>query len=259
MGKLRTPLFVIAIVLSLMAVLVEGGSPWLLPAEAGVALGGVLADSQDELPEDSDIDVGDLEKLREDQPTPPGLGIPTMAFLDGLVFFTVALMGAALLIPERVHGRVQGIVSLIVSFLVLLAVIVAILKALAKLILMVSLFLSAPFGTIAYLAIYGFFPKGAAATALGLLMTLKLAFAACLVLAHQRFLQNKGLVLILLTSLLANIIVAFLHGFVPVFLVSITDALAALIVGILAALWALVLLISSLVSIIKVLRVDRSS
>ena len=39
--------------------------------------------------------------------------------------------------------------------------------------------------------------------ALSLLMTLKLVFAVCLVLAHQRFLQNKGLVLIIITSFVA--------------------------------------------------------
>ncbi|MDX1556424.1 MAG: cation transporter, partial [Xanthomonadales bacterium] len=36
------------------------------------------------------------------------------------------------------------------------------------------------------------------------LMLLKVVAAVCLVLAHQRFLQNKGLVLLFLTSLLAN-------------------------------------------------------
>jgi hypothetical protein len=34
-------------------------------------------------------------------------------------------------------------------------------------------------------------------------------------LAHQRFVQNKGIVLLILTSLTANIIVSFLHTLVP--------------------------------------------
>jgi VanZ family protein len=82
-------------------------------------------------------------------------------------------------------------------------------------------------------------------------MFLKLAFAACLVLAHPRFLQNKGLVLIVLTSLLANVIISFLHGFVPVFLVSITDLIAALISGVLAAVWAVFLLVGAVISVVK--------
>jgi hypothetical protein len=90
-------------------------------------------------------------------------------------------------------------------------------------------------------------------------MSLKLAFAVVLLLAHQRFLQNKGLVLIILTSLLANVILSFLHGIVPRLLVSITDAIGAIVVGILAAVWALIFLIGSIPAIVKALRVDRAT
>ena len=65
---------------------------------------------------------------------------------------------------------------------------------------MVSLLLAPPFGPIAYLALWGGFDTDGATVALGLTMLLKLAFAACLVLAHQRFLQNKGLVVLVLLS-----------------------------------------------------------
>jgi hypothetical protein len=59
-------------------------------------------------------------------------------------------------------------------------------------------------------------------------MMLKAAFGACLILAHPRFLQNKGLMLSILSSLAANIIIGFLHAMVPVPLVSITDAIATI-------------------------------
>ena len=72
---------------------------------------------------------------------------------------------------------------------------------------------------------------GLAGVLLGLIMTLKFGFAGCLAFAHQGFLKMKGLVLIVLTSMLAGIIVSFLHGLVPGILVSITDAIAAIIVG----------------------------
>jgi hypothetical protein len=81
------------------------------------------------------------------------------------------------------------------------------------------------FSTIVYLIIFGFFDRTGANVTLSLLMMLKLAFAACLILAHQRFIQNKGLEMIILTSLAANIIVSFLYGLVPAPLVSITDAM----------------------------------
>jgi MFS superfamily sulfate permease-like transporter len=51
-------------------------------------------------------------------------------------------------------------------------------------------------------------------------MTLKIPFGVCLVLAQQRFRQNKGLVLMVLTFFVATAIVSFLHGLVPGFLVS---------------------------------------
>jgi hypothetical protein len=82
-------------------------------------------------------------------------------------------------------------------------------------------------------------------------MALKIGFVVCLVLAHQRFLQNKGLVLIVLTSLLANLIISFLHNFAPGILVSITDAIGAIVVGILAVIWAIVLLVFASISIVR--------
>jgi hypothetical protein len=181
----------------------------------------------------------------------PGLGIPSLALLDGLVVFTILLMAASLLIPERIQGRVQGIVTLIISLLVLLAAIANGFAALIRLMIMVSLLFSPIFGTIAYFAVFGHFPKAAAAVTLSSIMTLKLLFAGFLIFAHQRFLQNKGLVLIVLTSLVACLIISFLHGFVPGPLVSITDAIAAIIIVILAAIWAIIFLIGSIISIVK--------
>ena len=181
----------------------------------------------------------------------PGKAIPSMALLDGLVLYTTTLIGVALIVPERIEGRIQGFISLVVSFLLLLADIVMIIAAFILLLLMVTLLVSPIFGTIAYFALYGSFDTTGARTALSFLMTLKLVFAACLVFAHQRFLQNKGLVLIVLTSLVANIVVAFLQGLMPSFLVSPMDALAAIVIGILAAIWAVVFLVGAIISVVK--------
>jgi hypothetical protein len=109
------------------------------------------------------------------------------------------------------------------------------------------------FGMIVYLIIYGFFDRTGANVTLSLLMMLKLAFAACLILAHQRFIQNKGLVLIILTSLAANIIVSFLHAIVPVPLVSITDGIAAIVLFVLVIVWAAFFLVGSIVAVVKAL------
>lgn len=233
MDALRRPLFFTAVALILIAVLVELGSLAVVGVDSTAA---------------TDFDL----------PT-PGLGIPYLALLDGLVLFTILLIGVSLIIPERVHGRVQGIITLVVSLLVLLGAIMMIIYALSLLILMVSLLMAVPFGTAIYMATFADFDLTASRSTLSLLMMLKLGFAVCLVLAHQRFLENKGLVLIILSSLLATVIVSFLHGLFPGFLVSITDDIAAIVVAILAAIWAVVFLIGSIPAVIKALRVDRAA
>ena len=182
---------------------------------------------------------------------PNGKAIPAMAFLDGLVSYATLIIGIALVVPERVQSKFQGIVSLIFSFLLVIGCIVLLFVDIALVMLMVSLLFSVPFGTIAYFAIWGDFDTSNARLLLSLLMTLKVAFAVCLVLAHQRFLQNKGLVLIILTSFVSNLIIAFLHGFVPGPLVSITDCIAAIIICILAIVWGIVYLIGGIVSVVK--------
>ena len=152
-------------------------------------------------------------------------------------------MVLALVLNPNVQAKLQGIVTLILSFFLALGSLVLILVAFVKLLIMVALFFAAPFGTIAYLAIWGDFPKSAAAVILSLILLLKLGAAICLPLAQQRFLKLKSLILLIATSFLATIVVSFLHGIVPGPLVSITDALAAIIVGILALIWAVVILI----------------
>jgi hypothetical protein len=176
-----------------------------------------------------------------------------------MLFFTMVLMALSLVIPERIHGRVQGIATLIVSFLLLLGSIVLIFITIAILLLMVGLLLAPIFGTIAYFVIFGTFDKSGAAATLSLLMALKLGFVICLLVADPRFLQNKGLVLLVLTSLLAQIILGFLQGFVPMPFDSITDAVGGIISAVLAAVWGLVFLVGSLVSVVKALRVDRAA
>jgi hypothetical protein len=188
----------------------------------------------------------------------PGLGIMYLAWLDWLLLFTILLMGTALIVPDRIHGRIQGIITFIVALLTLLGTLVAIFTAFGLLMLMVSLLLAVPFGTAVYFAEFADFKVGAAATTLACIMIFKIAFAIFLLLAHQRFLQNKGLVLLLATSLVATILLGFLHGIAPPFLAYITDDIGALISAILAAIWALFFLIGSIPAVIKALRIDRA-
>lgn len=244
--------------LGVVVVAIETGSTlFSRPAVSPGELRAIL----DDAPEDAreELDLSDLMELREENPSPPGMGIPSLAFLDFLVLYALGLIALALLIGERIHGRIQGILSLIVAIVMIILGIIAILKMLVKLLIMLALFFSTPFGTIAYMAIYGFFARGTATAILGTLTTIKLVLVVCLLLAHQRFLQNKGLVLLLAVSLIADLVVLFLHGIVPIFLVSITDAIAGIVVVIVAVIWALVLLISSIVALVKAIRIGRST
>jgi hypothetical protein len=180
----------------------------------------------------------------------PGLGIPYLALLDGIFAYTLGLMVLVFVLPDNLQAKVQGIVGVILMFFLALATIVLIFVALANLLLMVGLFFAFPFGTAVYLGEWGHFPRGAAAALLSLLMLLKIVASICLPISHPRFLDDKGLILLILTSFVATIIVSFLHGFVPGPLVSITDALAAIIVGIIALIWAIVVLIGSIIAVV---------
>jgi hypothetical protein len=261
LDRLRTPFFIVALVLVALTLGAEIGSR-LVPSIGAAAPGSNIRELRREalqqLRNEEGFDKDERQELVDDMlaqaeagKKPPGVGVPSLGLIDGLLLYTLVLMGLGLLVPERVHGRIQGIASLIVSILILIAAIALIIGTFVKVLIMIALFLATPFGTLAYLAMYGSFNRGGAAGILSLSMFLKLAGAIFLVFAHQRFLQNKGLVLLIVTSLVANIIVSFLHGLVPIVLVSITDGIAAIIVGILAVIWAIVLLVGSIIAIVK--------
>ena len=257
MDTLRKPFLVAAIVLMVIVIAVELGAGALLRGvppvgDATAAIRGALPEALRDALEDVDSDeVNDLASAAEDV---PGLGIPYMAVLDSTVLFTMVLVASSLVLGDRVQGRVQGCATFVISLLAVLAAIGLIIAAIVLLLLMVALLLAVPFGTIAYLAIYGFFNRGGASAVLAVLLLLKLGFAVCLVLAQQRFLQNRGLVLLVLSSLVANIVLSLLHGLVPGILVSITDAIGAIIVAACGCIWWILSLIVALPAILKTLR-----
>lgn len=261
----RTPFFVIALVLMLVIVLIERSQvdpAWvqrvldtflqrtqqvavdeffeLFPPEQKAELDKLLAEKADEA----------KEKLSEDI---EGFGIPMLQYVDGVLLFALALIGLGLLLPPTFQVKIQGCLTLIFAISLLLAAIAVIFIVIAKLLLMVALLLSFPFGTIAYFFIYARFPRDGAAAVLAFLFTLKLLVGILLLLAQQRFIENLGLVLMVLTSLVANFIVTLLHGVVPGFLVSITDALAGIIVLIIAIIWAIILIIGGIIALITLI------
>jgi len=256
-GGMRSPVFLVAVALAAVALLIELGT-LALPEQVqqpGATVAALCAAGSP--PSGCDTPDGragladQVRQTRLSQPPTPGLGIPALALVDAVLLLVLGTMAAALVVPARVHGRVQGIVGLVVSFLVILAGIVTAFRALGQLILMVSLLLAFPFGTIAYLIIWGFFDRGGAAIALGLLLLVKIVMAVCLAIAHQSFVTDKGMIVMVAASLIAGLVVSFLHALVPGFLVSITDAIAAIVVAIIGIIVAILALLGSVVSIVR--------
>ena len=262
-GELRTPFFLIACFCMVLVVLIELGSNAIVQKLGGIAAVGSSATTtlantllpQAVRPPDMNARI---QAIRSSNGKPPGYDIAYLTMTDGLLLYSIILMALALILPERIEGRIQGVVTLIVSLFVLILSFARIFIALAALIVMVTLLLAVPFGTIAYLAIFGDFDRDSARNVLSLLMFLKLAFAVLLILAHQRFLQNKGLVLMIVLSLLLNVIGAILLGIVPGFLASITDAIGGIVNSIVSLVLAVFFLIGAIIAVIKSIRLDRA-
>jgi hypothetical protein len=252
MQQLRIPVFLAAFSAVLLVIFLELGATVILGGgESGPPVD--IAAAKDLL---EAIGIDQTEGLQEVDPVSsqgnrPGRGISYLAFVDGILVFTLSLIAVSLLVRERVQGRVQGIATFIFSLILVTTAVVMITTAVTELTVMVSLLLSPPFGTSIYMARYASFDRAGAAVVLSILMALKFAFVVLLILAQQRFLQNKGLIFLIITSFIATLIVSFLHGLVPTFLVSITDLIAAIIVAGLAALWGIVLLLGSIKSVSK--------
>lgn len=272
MKKIRIPFFLLAVVVMLAVVLIERSTvqaadvaarlPSFItgrgPSPLDQALQIFTPEQQRELDDLLSKKAGEISKLTKDKLS--GFGVRSLQYVDGLLLFTLALMTLALFLPrvfsryEYFHAKAQGILTLVFGILLILAAIVFALAVLAKLITMVLLLLSFPFGTLAYLIIYGSFPRGAMNAVLGLIFVLKVVFGVLMLLAHQDFLKNIGLVVYVLGALVANLIVTYLYGIVPGVLVSITDAIAALVVVILGVILALFMIVGSIISIVFALK-----
>ena len=250
-GGLRRPLFVVALVVVCLVVVVEIGMSLLIASAGGESVDRRVA-------ADLGVDPGVFGSAVLAPSEPPGAGIGALAFVDGLLAFTLLMLGLSLILQLRLYGRIQGVVTLVVTLLWVLGSVIAAVFGIATLMLMVGLFVSAPFGTIAYLAIWGWFPTGDAAVVLSLLFLLKLVFGVLLVLAQPKFLRVRGLVALVVVSVVLQLALGVIHGFLPGPLVSIGDQLWAIVTIVVALVWALVTLIGAIPAIVKAVRVSGS-
>jgi hypothetical protein len=196
--------------------------------------------------------------LRVSTESPPGLGAPYLALLDGILLVTTIVFGAGHLRPDGLIARIASVLWLVLSLLGIVASFLMALVALQAIMLMLALLMSAPFGTLAYFALFADFPAGNAIAALSFLMVLKLAFLVMLAITDLGYLKNKPLMLVTGLSIAATWLTSFLIALPPGFLASITDSVAALVTSIIALVWLIFILIGSVLGVLKGLRMRVS-
>ena len=219
---MKQPLAVMAVVLSLLAALIEAGSG------AAQSLG-----------------------ITRD---PPGIAILTLVAIDAALLLRFGLTAFGSLVSGSLQGKIDGLATAIAGILLVLFGIATALTAFAMLMLMVGLVLATPFGTLIYMGLFGSFATGTASVLLSLAMVLKLGGMAAFVVWNIHVLRSKSTVLLALTSLLLSGLISLLHGLVPTFLVSITDAIAAIIIGIVCVIWGVVLAIFGVPAVFRAAR-----
>src|SRR5262245_432196 len=110
MDELRKSLFVVSLVLALLIVLVAAGAKWFPQGDRTKADPQKIAAQLKEV--DADLLKHQASVSQELKNTPPGVAIADMALLDGLLLYSVCLMGASFLLTDRLIGRIQGVITL---------------------------------------------------------------------------------------------------------------------------------------------------
>jgi hypothetical protein len=225
MRAMRTPFFILALMVLLAAFALEIGSNWILlnPSQSAASSN---VQSQ--------------------------LGIPSLALFDASFVWTLVLMLLGIVLDRALVGRIQGILTLIFSIVIIILGIKTLITSFVLFLIMFAL-LSSVFGWIVYIPIFGFFDTTDAATVLATITFFKLACVVLLVIAQQDYLKSTRFIILVLLSLLLDLLLSFLQGFPPGVLVSVTDAIGAIVISIVAIVYALVQAIFAIVAIVRAL------
>jgi hypothetical protein len=152
------------------------------------------------------------------------MGATGLAFFDLLVLMTIFLIAAPLVFTNAVVGRTQGLVTFICAIFILILALIGVLASIALLYTMMSAMSFPP----SYLAVFARFPVSDVAPFLAFAMLLKFAFCGLMLLAQQKFIENRGLVIIVAMSLGGSALLGFLHA-MPRIIVYVTDDIGAII------------------------------
>ena len=257
MGELRKPVLIVVVVLLVLVVLLELGATQFLHGSTNPQDRIERVESSDsfrnELSAEEKADaIRSVEEYAATNGAPPGLGIPYLALIDGILAYTILLIAVGLIVPDHLEGKLQGIITLVLSFLLLLGDRphpdralqadrdgVAVLRATVR-----DDRLPRGLGKFRHRwrgdrALTGHVAEGG---------RLDRSPDRPPALPRQQGAGSADP-----HSLIATIIVGFLHGLVPFPMVSITDALAAIIVGIIAIIWAVIVLVGAVVAVVEAL------
>lgn len=184
----------------------------------------------------------------------PGIGIAAIALLDGFILYAWTVKMFSPVLTVGVQIPVVKISDFIVALVLLITCVLVIISAIMFTTLLIALLLAFPFGTAAYMLKFASFETGTAQTTLAAIMSFKCLFAVSVVIAEKNLFQYyRSLILVILCSFLCTIVVSLLHTIVPGFLASITDAIAAIVVAIIALIWIFVSFIPSLLGIVSLI------
>lgn len=264
-SKLRTPALVAALVAAVLVVGVELGGTFRASKSTFGSLGNRLAALKQTIgtlgasgADKINSQVGDFPALEQllgtEAQAPSSYAVAALITIDSILLFTLIMFNLPLLVSPRLVAQLQGLLSVIVGIGVILYALFTLLKVLVLVFLMLGLLLALPFGTIVYMILYGHFDTREAAAIMSTLMFLKVALTVALLIAHERFLLNIGLIALIASSIIAMIVISFLHNFLPGFLVSITDGIGAIVVTVIAIIWGIILVIGGIMGILTALR-----
>jgi len=244
---IRRTLLVVSFALMALVLVLELAAPHLV---GGGRVTGVAAIAISTGDADTGAEVASIGE-------PPGRGISYLAFVDLALVFLIGQYVLSQVLPGRVHGRITGIGTLIGSFVMVFVALIALIVAIIEIVIMISLFFAFPFGTAAYMAVWGGFPRGQAAGLLSALLVLQVVSLIVLVLAQPKMLRQRGFMVVSIMAIVLKLVLSFLHGFVPRPMMAISDDLGAIISAVCGLILAIVFLVVSIPSIVKALRVDR--
>lgn len=244
MTKIQKIIYIIALILNISIISVELGSSFNtgsrpLPKE--------LQDFNIGKPKPESIELPQFKFLPDLKI--PGAPLKALSLIDFYLLMTMVFFGLNYVISPSLITKTQGIITISISISVILFIITNIFILIAKIMFMIGLLIAPIFGTIAYFSLYGSYNKEKVLNIIQILQPLRISMITALLYTNIKYISNLGLVFIFATTMLLTWGLSFAYSLIPGFLLSIADGILAVIVLIVALIWSIKFLISSIISL----------